>query len=458
MAQLRSTLPEGFLLGAATAAYQIEGAAREDGRGPSIWDTFSHEPGRTFGGHTGDVAADHYHRLEEDLDLIASLHLDAYRFSIAWPRIVPAGVGAVNARGLDFYERLVDGLLARGVEPVATLYHWDLPQALQETGGWGSRATATAFADYAAVVGQRLGDRVHTWTTLNEPFCSAYVGHAEGRHAPGIVDEETALRAVHHLNLAHGLGVSALRGVVSRPDARFSVTHNLASLVPVDPGSAEDLDAVRQIEALQNRAFTEPQLRGVLPADLLADTAGITDWGFVRDGDLEAIHQPIDVLGINYYTTGVVARGPEVSSKGTVYPGATRVVHPPQPGPLTEMGWHLAPEGLYELLRWAHERYPEVGLAITENGAAFADTVVVEGGVKRVHDDARVDYLRTHLDQALRAVEDGIPLTAYFAWSLMDNFEWAEGYAKRFGLVHVDYETQERVVKDSGLWWGSLRG
>ena len=450
------TLPEGFVLGAATAAYQIEGAASEDGRGPSIWDTFSHTSGRTRDGDTGDVAADFYHRVDADLDLVQALHLDAYRFSIAWPRVVPAGVGETNAAGLDFYDRVVDGLLARGVDPVVTLYHWDLPQALQDRGGWTSRETSEAFAEYAAVVGARLGDRVRMWTTLNEPFCSAYVGHAEGRHAPGHVSELEALRAVHHLNLAHGLGTAALRSVVTRREASFSVTHNLASLYPADPESAEDRDAVRQIEALHNRAFTEPQLRGRLPEDLVADTRHITDWSFVLPGDLELIHQPLDVLGINYYTTGVVGRGPERSSEGTVYPGATRVRFVEQEGPLTEMGWHLAPRGLRDLLAWAHERYPELDLMVTENGAAFPDEVVVEDGGKRVHDEQRVDYLRDHLTEALRAVEEGIPLTGYFVWSLMDNFEWAHGYSKRFGITYVDYPTQERILKDSGRWVADL--
>ena len=453
---MSARLPDGFLLGAATAAYQVEGAVAEDGRGPSIWDTFSHTPGRVLNGDTGDVAADSYHRLEEDLDLISSLHLDAYRFSVAWPRVVPRGTGEPNPLGLDYYERLVDGLLARGVQPVATLYHWDLPQALQDRGGWTSRGTSEAFGEYAAVVGRRLGDRVRIWTTLNEPFCSAYVGHAEGRHAPGRVSELEALQAVHHLNLAHGLGTAALRSVVTRPDASFSVTHNLAALYPADAGSAEDRDAVRQIEALHNRAFTEPQLRGVLPEDLVVDTRHITDWSFVEPGDLELIHQPIDVLGVNYYTTGVVGRGPERSSEGTVYPGATRVRHVEQPGPLTEMGWHLAPDGLYDLLAWAHTRYPELDLLVTENGAAFADEVVVEDGIKRVHDEQRVDYLRDHVATALRAVNDGLPLTGYFAWSLLDNFEWAYGYSKRFGLAYVDFATQERVLKDSGRWLAQL--
>jgi len=449
-----STLPEGFWIGAATAAYQIEGATTEDGRGPSIWDTFSHTPGKTREGDTGDVANDSYHRLDEDLDLIRSLHLDAYRFSIAWPRIVPAGTGPVNAAGLDYYDRVVDGLLERGVAPVATLYHWDLPQALEDRGGWTSRETSAAFAEYAAAVGRRLGDRVRVWTTLNEPWCSAFVGHAEGRHAPGRTSGLEALQAVHHLNLAHGLGVEALRSVVRSPDAAYSVTHNLAAVYPIDPDSAEDRDAARRVDALQNRSFTEPQLRGVYSEDLLADTSRITDWSFVLPGDLERIHQPIDSLGINYYKPEVVGRGPERPI--AAFPGADRVRWAPREEPLTEMGWDVLPTGLYDLLALMHERYPELDLMITENGAAYADEVVVADGVARVHDDRRVAYLRSHVEQALRALDDGLPLTAYFAWSLMDNFEWAHGYSKRFGITYVDYETQQRIVKDSGRWWAEL--
>lgn len=296
------TFPADFLLGSATAAYQIEGAAGEDGRGPSIWDTYSHTPGKTWNGDTGDVAADHYHRLDEDLDLMASLGLKAYRFSIAWPRIQPTGRGPANPKGLDFYSRLVDGLLQRDIAPVATLYHWDLPQALEDEGGWTNRETAYAFADYARVVGEALGDRVAIWTTLNEPWCSAYLGYGAGAHAPGRSDGASALTAVHHLNLAHGLAVQQLRAVTTN-DPQYSVTLNFHVLRGEGEGADE---AVRRIDALANRAFTEPLLRGHYPQDLIEDTAAVTDWAFVKDGDLAQIRQPLDLLGVNYYATTTV--------------------------------------------------------------------------------------------------------------------------------------------------------
>ncbi len=448
--------PDGFTFGAASAAYQIEGAATEDGRGASIWDTFSHTPGKVANGDTGDVAVEFYHRVDEDLDLIKSLHLSAYRFSIAWPRIIPAGTGEVNEAGLAFYEKVVDGLIARGIDPVVTLYHWDLPQPLEDRGGWTNRETSYAFARYARVVGERLGDRVSVWTTLNEPWCSAYLGYASGEHAPGHRSELEALQAVHHLNLAHGLALIELREVVTRPDAKFSVTNCLATAYAADPANPEDVDAKRQIEALQNRAFTDPQLRGFYPPDLLEDTKHITDWSFVRDGDVQLINQPIDILGINYYCTGTARRGPEHSTEGTPYPGATRVEAVEQPGPYTDMGWNIAPHGLYDLLVATHEAYPEFDIMIMENGAAYRDQAVEHNGVKRVHDPERVDFLLRHFAAAHRAIEAGVPLTGYFVWSLMDNFEWAFGYAKRFGIVYVDYETQERTKKDSALWYANL--
>jgi beta-glucosidase len=446
--------PADFIFGSATAAYQIEGAAAEDGRGPSIWDTFSHTPGKTWNGDTGDVAADHYHRLESDLDLMASLGLEAYRFSISWSRIQPTGRGPANESGLDFYERLVDGLLARGIRPIATLYHWDLPQALENEGGWTSRATALAFAEYARIVGARLGDRVHTWTTLNEPWCSAYLGYGSGAHAPGRTDGAAALAAVHHLNLAHGLAVSALRGVVTN-DPQFSITLNLH----VFRGEAE---AVRRLDALANRAFLGPLLEGAYPADLLDDTAGVTDWAFVLPGDLELIHQPLDVLGVNYYSTNLVREWDGVGEKqmadghkaasGSAWPGSEHVEFLPQPGPYTAMGWNIDPSGLEDLLLELHRSYPALPLMITENGAAFDDRV--EDGA--VHDDDRVDYLRRHITAVHRALERGVDLRGYQVWSLLDNFEWGYGYAKRFGIVRVDYDTLERLPKDSAHWYARL--
>ncbi len=363
--------PADFVFGSATASYQVEGAATEDGRGPSIWDTFSHTPGKIWNGDTGDVAVDHYHRLDEDLDLMESLGLEAYRFSIAWPRIQPTGRGPANPAGLAFYERLVDGLIARGIRPIATLYHWDLPQALEDDGGWTNRATAYAFADYARILGEALGDRIETWTTLNEPWCSAYLGYGSGAHAPGRTDGASALAAVHHLNLAHGLAVSALREIVTN-DPAFSITLNLH----VFRGEGETgPEAIRQVDGLANRVFLGPILEGSYPADVLEDTASVTDWAFVHDGDLELIRQPLDLLGVNYYSTTKVRLWDGISEKqnadghkpslGTAWPGADRVEFLPQPGPYTEMGWNIEPAGLEELLLSLHESYPNLPLMIS---------------------------------------------------------------------------------------------
>ncbi|WP_026876551.1 GH1 family beta-glucosidase [Jiangella gansuensis] len=451
--------PAGFVFGSATASYQVEGAAAEDGRGPSIWDTFSKTPGKVWNGDTGDVAVDHYHRLDADLDLMRSLGLQAYRFSIAWPRIQPAGSGAVNPKGLDFYSRLVDGLLERGITPIATLYHWDLPQPLEDAGGWPVRDTAYRFAEYAGIVGAALGDRVDTWTTLNEPWCSAYLGYGSGAHAPGRTDGVDALRAVHHLNLGHGLAVRRLRDVVTKPDARYSVTLNFHVLRGVDDTAAE---AKRRIDGLANRAFTGPMLRGEYPADLIADTSSVTDWSFVGAGDLAAIHQPIDLLGVNYYSTATVRVWDGTSPRqtndghkdmgGSPWPGADDIEFLEQPGPYTAMGWNIAPDGLEELLVSLSEQFPGLPLMVTENGAAF-DDVVQDGAV---HDVERTDYLRRHFTAAHRAMQRGVDLRGYQVWSLFDNFEWGYGYSKRFGIVRVDYETLERLPKDSAHWYAEL--
>ena len=454
--------PADFVFGSATASYQIEGAANEDGRGPSIWDTFSHTPGKVWNGDTGDVADDHYHRLEEDLDLMKNLGLEAYRFSIAWPRIQPTGTGPANELGIDFYRRLVDGLLARGIRPIATLYHWDLPQALEDNGGWTNRATAYAFADYARIMGEALGDKVVTWTTLNEPWCSAYLGYGSGAHAPGRMDGADALAAVHHLNLAHGLAVLALKEVVTNNPV-FSITLNLHVIRGEGDSAAE---AIRQIDGLANRVFLDPLLNGRYPADVIEDTKAITDWGFVEDGDLELIHQPLDLLGVNYYSTTLVRLWDGVSVRanndghkdmgGSPWPGAGRVEFLAQPGPYTEMGWNIEPAGLEELLMSLHAEFPNLPLMITENGASFADTVSVADGVRAVHDPERTDYLRRHFTAAHRAMARGVDLRGYQVWSLMDNFEWGYGYSKRFGIVHVDFETFERTLKDSAKWYAQL--
>lgn len=455
------TFPPGFLMGAATAAYQVEGAVHEDGRTASIWDTFSHRPGAIRHGDNGDVAADHYHRMPYDVALMRELGLRAYRFSVSWPRVRPGGAGAFNPKGLDFYSRLVDQLLDAGIEPVLTLYHWDLPQELEDAGGWASRQTPVAFAEYAAELARVLGDRVRIWTTLNEPWCSAYLGYASGVHAPGRQDPLAALKAVHHLNLAHGLAVQAVRGAV--PTAVCSVTHNLHVIRPADPSSAGDRDLVRRMDALGNRCWLEPELAGRYPADLLQDTAGITDWGFVADGDLETIHQPLDVLGINYYTTSTVRkwRGEgERSSQdghGTVgaspWPGVEGADFIREPGQRTAMDWVVDPGGLKELLLRLTREYPRVPLMVTENGAAYPDTVSDDG---RVHDPERTEYIRTHLQVVREAIDEGADVRGYLLWSLLDNFEWAWGYDRRFGIVRVDYTTLERTVKDSGRFYADV--
>ncbi|MFC3500144.1 GH1 family beta-glucosidase [Micromonospora krabiensis] len=452
--------PESFVWGSATAAYQIEGAATEDGRGTSIWDTYSHTPGRTLNGDTGDVAADHYHRYAEDLGHIADLGLDAYRFSISWPRVQPGGSGAFNRAGLDFYSRLVDGLLERGVRPVATMYHWDLPQELEDAGGWPVRDTALRFQEYAAGIVEALGDRVHTWTTFNEPWCSAYLGYASGVHAPGRTEPAAALAAVHHLNLAHGLAGRVVRELA--PAAELSVTLNLHVIRPASD-SAADRDAVRRIDALANRAFLGPMLDGAYPADLLADTAAVTDWSFVQTGDEKVIAVPLDVLGVNYYSSTLVRAWDGVSprsdadghgkSTATPWVGADNVDFLPQPGPYTAMGWNIDPAAFTELLLRLHREYPGQPLMITENGAAFDDVVEADGTIR---DDRRVDYLRRHIAAVAEARAQGADVRGYFVWSLLDNFEWGYGYDRRFGIIRVDYDTQVRTWKQSAHWYQRL--
>jgi beta-glucosidase len=440
--------PTGFIWGAATAAYQIEGAAGEDGRGRSIWDTFSHMPGNVTNGDTGDVACDHYHRMPADVDLMAALGLRAYRFSVSWPRIQPEGRGPVNQRGLDFYRHLVQELLEHGITPMLTLYHWDLPQALEDAGGWPARDTAYRFADYATTVFAALGDQVPVWTTLNEPWCSAFLGYAAGVHAPGRTDAALALAAAHHLMLGHGLAVRAMRA--HRNDgAQHSIVLNFTVARPAT-GSALDIDAARRIDGLANRFFADPLLRGHYPADVVADLTPRSGWDFVRDGDESTIATPLDLLGVNYYScTRVAHRQTEVVNEPSPYPGCGDVEILQPLGPTTDMGWEIYPQGLTELLVRLAARYPNVPLLITENGAAFADAPD-DGG--RVRDTQRVSFLDAHVRAAYAALEQGVDLRGYLAWSLLDNFEWAEGFGKRFGLIRVDYDSQRRTVKDSGRW------
>ncbi|MFI7428331.1 GH1 family beta-glucosidase [Micromonospora sp. NPDC049836] len=446
MTQLR--FPENFVWGAATAAYQIEGAAGADGRAPSIWDTFSRTPGKVFAGHTGDVACDHYHRYAEDVALMADLGLRAYRFSVAWPRVRPAGTGPDNPPGLDFYDRLTDALLARGIDPIVTLYHWDLPQALADRGGWTVRETAEQFAEYALAVHGRLGDRVRTWTTLNEPWCSAYLGYGNGVHAPGGQDAGAAFRAVHHLLLGHGLAARALRAAGAQV---VGITLNLADVQPADPDSPADAAAVRLVDGLHNRIFLGPLTGAGYPDDVLAHLSRLVEPDFLRDGDEKLIAAPLDLLGVNYYSPTYVA-GRAGGAGSSAYPGsAGSVEFLPPGGPVTEMGWLIEPAGLTRLLERVGADHPGLPIMITENGAAFPDDRTDELG--RVADDDRVRYLDGHLRAAHDALARGVDLRGYLVWSLLDNFEWAEGYRKRFGIVHVDYPTQRRTPKRSARWY-----
>jgi len=443
------TFPDGFIWGAATASYQIEGAAREDGRGPSIWDTFSRTPGRVHAGHTGDVACDHYHRYVDDVALMADLGLASYRFSIAWPRIQPDGTGPVNVKGLDFYDRLTDELLGKGIDPVATLYHWDLPQTLEDLGGWTNRLTAEAFAEYAQIMYAKLGDRVGTWTTLNEPWCSAYLGYASGRHAPGRQEPGAAFAAVHHLLLGHGLAARALRSAGART---LSITLNPSVASAVDPANAADREAVRIIDGLSNRMFLDPLLKGQYPADMLAHMARFTDLSYIQDGDLATIKAPIDVLGINFYQPSYVSAKPGAPAAPD-QPGSEGIAYRDPDGPVTDMNWLIEPSGLTRLLKRIHDDYDGIPMLITENGAAYPEGPAEDGNV---HDTRRIEYLDGHLRACHDALAAGVDLRGYFVWSLMDNFEWAEGYAKRFGIVHVDYTTQQRTLKDSAKWYRSV--
>jgi beta-glucosidase len=459
------TFPQGFLWGSATAAYQIEGAVAEGGRTPSIWDTYSHTPGRVAGGDTGDVAVDHYHRFRDDVALMVRLGLTSYRFSVSWSRITPQvtadGLGPVNPEGVAFYSALVDELLAAGITPAVTLYHWDLPQALEDAGGWTARATAERFAEYAGVVAAALGDRVSLFITLNEPWCSAYLGYASGVHAPGRTSDAAALAAVHHLNLAHGLGAAAIRRAA--PAARVSISLNLVWVRP-ETDSPLDADAARRVDGLQNRVFLDPLLRGHYPADVLADTAAVADWGFVRPGDLALIAAGgVDVLGVNYYSPTVVRHWTRERPKefadghgaGAASPwiACDDVEFPRRAGRTTDMGWGIDPHGMTELLLRMARETPGLELLVTENGAAFPDVVGPDG---RVADPDRREYLRTHIAAVHAAIAAGAPVVGYCVWSLLDNFEWSWGYGKRFGIVHVDYTTQERTVKDSALFYAEV--
>jgi beta-glucosidase len=442
------TFPKDFIWGCAASAYQIEGAWNEDGKGPSIWDTFSHLPGKTANGDTGDVAIDHYHRYQEDIGIMAELGLQAYRFSIAWTRILPEGRGAVNRKGLDFYDRLVDGLLARGIEPYACLFHYDLPQALQDRGGWTRRDTAEAFAEYAHVITGHLSDRVKVWMTHNEPWVSAFVGYGMGEHAPGLRSPAAMFKALHHIFLSHGLAYEAMHAAARQP-IRVGITLNLNPVHPASPSKA-DAGAAHRMDRMLNVLQLDPLLRGTTPLQDSALSRFLTR-KLIRPGDLEKIRN-LDLLGVNYYTRTVARYNP-------LAPVVAASDVKPQGNEYSQM-WEIYPTGIYELLLRIWDDYSSMEdgrklpeLMVTENGVPFPDTVAEDG---RVHDPRRIRYLSDHLIQVRQAMHEGVPVKGYFVWSLFDNYEWALGYGPRFGLVHVDYHTQKRTIKDSGRWYADV--
>jgi beta-glucosidase len=440
------TFPDGFRWGAATAAYQIEGAARDGGRGRSVWDTFSHTEGKVANGDTGDVACDHYHRVESDVAMMADLGLQSYRFSFAWSRVMPEGRGKPNAEGIAFYHRLIDALLARGIEPCATLFHWDLPQGLEDIGGFRNRDTVSWFGDYAQLMAREFGDTVTMWSTFNEPWCYAYLGHAAGHHAPGLTDPRAAVTVAHHQLLAHGLALQAMRS--ERDSLQLGIVINPSPVRSEGlPPAPEDQMAL--IDAIHNRWWFDAVLRGSYPADLLASYGEFAD--AIQAGDLDVIAQPLDWIGVNYYFD-ILVRGlaPDEKPRMRVYPTVTGVAEADRRATHTDMGWPITPDGFTELLVRLNGDYPNLPpVYITENGCAYDDPVV-EGAC---HDLRRTEYLDLHLRALRDAIDEGVDVRGYYQWSLMDNFEWAFGYDKRFGLVHVDFDTLVRTPRDSAHWY-----
>ena len=427
----KSQFPDDFVWGVATSAFQIEGASEQDGKGDSIWDSFCRRPGVIADNSNGDVACEHYTRWASDLDMIANLGVDAYRFSIAWPRVQPAGAGAWNEKGLDFYERLIDGMLDRNIKPYLTLNHWDLPDALQADGGWANRETVHRFVEYAQGIQARMGDRLASITTHNEPWVMAVLGHEKGVFAPGVKSRATAAQVSHHLLLSHGLAVQALRAQGSR--AKLGIVLNLSPMHPATASAADHAKAQLEDGRLQ-RWYMDPLFKASYPQDVLTDLG--TDAPLMEESDLKNIAAPIDFLGVNYYSRTVV------SADNSWRPGASGLE-------MTEMDWEVYPEGLTELLLRIHRDYPAPPMYVTENGGAFKD--VLEDG--QVHDLQRTNYLQRHIAAVAAAMRQGVRMDGYMVWSLMDNFEWASGYEKRFGIVHVDYATQVRTLKDSALWY-----
>ena len=463
------TFPKDFIWGVATSAYQIEGAWNEDGRGASIWDTFSHTPGRVVNNENGDVAADHYHRWKEDIALLSDMGIQAYRFSTAWPRILPEGTGKVNKKGLDFYDRIVDELLKRKIEPYVCLFHWDLPQTLQDKGGWPNRDTSAHFAEYARVVAGRLGDRVKVWFTHNEPWVAAFVGHFLGDHAPGKKDIGAAVKSLHHILLSHGLAADAIRAEIKRP-VKIGITLNLNPVHPATD-SKKDHEAAERVDMFMNRIVLEPLLKGTSPIQE-SSIAKLLTGKLIHEGDLEKIYR-LDILGVNYYSRAVMKHD-------SVFPVVNVAQVQPEGNEYSGM-WEIYPEGMYETLKMVWDYFPpsppspsrstpvglpitplqgasrgeggRVEIMVTENGVPVPDGVDFDG---RVRDERRIRYLQNHIAQVHRAMKDGIPVKGYFHWSLMDNFEWHLGYGQRFGLVYVDWKTQKRIMKDSGRWFAKV--
>jgi beta-glucosidase len=436
--------PDDFLWGAATSAYQIEGSPTADGAGRSIWHRFSHTPGNTYLDQTGDVACDHYRRYKDDVGIMSELGLNSYRFSIAWGRIFPEGTGAVNKKGIDFYSRLVDALLEKGIKPNATLYHWDLPEALDDRGGWLNRDISNWFCDYAVTMFDALGDRVEMWSTLNEPWVVTDGGYLSGVLAPGHSNLFEAPVATHNLLRAHGSVVERFRSTKAAKKGKIGIVVNLEPKYPASE-SSEDLDAVRRADAYMNRQFLDPVFLGKYPAEL-REIFGEA-WPEWPDEDMRLIKQPIDFLGVNYYTRKVERHHPEYIP--------LRTKHVPQPQHIeTATNWEVFPEALTRVLLWVTERYGKLPVYITENGAAFYDSPHTIDG--RIEDPLRVEYYRQHLRAAHEAMKKGVDLRGYYAWSLLDNYEWSHGYSKRFGIVHVDYSTQQRTIKSSGRYYSDV--
>lgn len=432
--------PKDFVWGVATSSYQIEGAVDEDGRTPSIWDTFSKTEGKTYQGHTGDVACDHYHRYKEDVEIMKEIGVKAYRFSIAWPRIFPEE-GKYNPKGMDFYKRLVDELLKKDIMPAATIYHWDLPQwAYDKGGGWLNRDSVKWYVEYATKLFEELGDVIPLWITHNEPWCASILSYGIGEHAPGHKDYREALIAAHHILLSHGEAVKAFREMNIK-GSEVGITLNLT---PVYPASEKEEDklAAQYADGFSNRWFLDPIFKGNYPQDMMELYSKIIgEFDFIKEGDLETISVPIDFLGVNYYTRNIIKYNENSMLKAENVPG---------PGKRTEMGWEISPESLHDILKRLDREYTKLPIYITENGAACKDEVTEDG---RVHDYERIEYIKEHLKAAAKFIEEGGNLKGYFVWSLMDNFEWAHGYSKRFGIVYVDYKTQKRILKDSALWY-----